>query len=130
MPAGDHTFKVQFFFGGFNFNYLEFVENTTGINDNDNSPKIFYLYQNYPNPFNPLTKIKFTIPSVGTSLMKFVQLKIYDVLGKEVKTLVNEEKRPGIYEVEFDAGDLTNGVYFYQLKTDNYVSTKKMLIIK
>ena len=73
---------------------------TTSVDDNvsDNQPKEFYLYNNYPNPFNPSTKIKFVIPKSS-----FVSLKIYDILGREVATLVNEEKHPGLYEVEFSA---------------------------
>jgi subtilisin-like proprotein convertase family protein len=102
-------------------------------------PVGFSLYQNYPNPFNPSTKIKFTIPSVGTSFMKFVQLKVYDVLGNEVATLVNEELPAGEYEVEFDtksissfrlARNLSSGIYFYQLKAENFIETKKMILIK
>jgi hypothetical protein len=102
-------------------------------------PEDFALYQNYPNPFNPSTKIKFTIPSVGTSFMKSVQLKVYDILGNEVTTLVNEELPAGEYEVEFNsssessfrlARNLTSGVYFYQLKAGSYIKTKKMLLIK
>jgi hypothetical protein len=73
------------------------------------------LQQNYPNPFNPTTKIKFTIPSVGTSLMKFVQLIVYDVLGNEIATPVNEEKQAGNYEVEFDGNEFPSGIYFYRL---------------
>jgi hypothetical protein len=98
-------------------------------------PKDFMLYQNYPNPFNPSTKIKFTIPSVGTSLMKFVQLKVYDILGNEVTTLVNEALSAGEYEVTFDVGtsrdlSLTSGFYFYQIKAGNFIQTKKMLLLK
>jgi hypothetical protein len=99
-------------------------------------PKDFMLYQNYPNPFNPSTKIKFTIPSVGTSLMKFVQLKVYDILGNEVATLVNEEKPAGNYEIEFNAIatnrdlSLSSGIYFYQLKAGEFIQTKKMILLR
>jgi len=91
------------------------------------------LSQNYPNPFNPTTKIKYTIPSVETrhaSSLQMVTLKVYDVLGNEVATLVNEEKPAGEYEIEFDAEGLTSGVYFYQLVAGNYVQTRKMVILK
>ncbi len=79
---------------------------TTSVDDNvsDNQPKEFYLYNNYPNPFNPSTKIKFVIPKSS-----FVSLKIYDILGREVAILVNEEKHPGLYEVEFTANNLSDG---------------------
>ena len=96
--------------------------------------KSFKLFQNYPNPFNPITKIKFTIPNVVSSLDLRTTLVVYDVLGKEVATLVNEEKPPGEYEVEFNVsaigGDLPSGIYFYQLKTEGYIETKKMMILK
>jgi hypothetical protein len=93
-------------------------------------PDGFELSQNYPNPFNPTTKIKFTISSVGTSLMKFVQLKVYDILGNEVATLVNAEKPAGNYEVEFSASGLTSGIYFYKLQAGSFVETKKMILMK
>lgn len=98
-----------------------------------NIPNQFALEQNYPNPFNPTTKIKYTIPSVGTSLMKFlqfVQLKVYDVIGNEVATLVNEEKPAGSYEVTFDASQLSSGIYFYTLKAGSFTETKKMAMMK
>lgn len=98
-----------------------------------NIPNQFALEQNYPNPFNPTTKIKYTIPSVGTSLMKFlqfVQLKVYDVIGNEVATLVNEEKPAGSYEVTFDASQLSSGIYFYTLKAGSFTETKKMALMK
>ena len=95
-------------------------------------PQQYKLSQNYPNPFNPTTKIKYTIPKHSK-----VVLKIYDVLGKEVETLVNEEKTTGIYEVKFNAKNLTSGVYFYKLKATpiggqagEFIQTKKMLLLK
>ena len=98
----------------------------------NNIPIAFELNQNYPNPFNPSTKIRYTIPSVisteGRNLN--VQLKIYDVLGNEVATLVDENKPAGSYEVNFDAGNLSNGVYFYKLQAGSFVQTKKMLLLK
>ncbi len=89
----------------------------------------FELSQNYPNPFNPVTSIQFV---VGSRL--FVTLKVFDVLGNEIATLVNEEKQPGIYEVEFNSSSLkhlpSSGIYFYQLKAGDYVETKKMILLK
>jgi len=93
-------------------------------------PLEFSLSQNYPNPFNPITKITYTIPNVGTSLMKFLQLKIYDILGREVATLVNEEKPAGKYEVNFDASNLSSGVYFYSLKAGSFIESKKLMVLK
>jgi hypothetical protein len=89
------------------------------------NPKSFVLTQNYPNPFNPSTTIEFKIPSFG-----FVLLKIYDILGREVITLVSGEKQAGIYKVQFDGSSLSSGFYFYQLKAGNYVETKKMILEK
>jgi photosystem II stability/assembly factor-like uncharacterized protein len=90
-------------------------------------PKNFALYQNYPNPFNPITKIKFDIVahSVGQTF-----LSVYDMLGREVATLVNEQLRPGTYEVEWNASQYTSGVYFYKLNSGNYTETKKLVLIK
>ncbi len=93
-------------------------------------PKNFSLSQNYPNPFNPTTKIKFDIPSAGNSRDRAVQLIIYDVLGREVSTLVNQQLQPGTYEVNFDASNLTSGVYFYKLIASDFTDVKKMILIK
>jgi hypothetical protein len=98
----------------------------------------FKLEQNYPNPFNPTTKIKYTIPASPKSSPKertLVIMKIYDILGNEVATLVNEEQEPGVYEVEFNVAqvsrpEITSGVYFYQLKAGEFIQTKKMLLLK
>ena len=103
-----------------------------------NQPTEFVLEQNYPNPFNPVTKIKFTIatPPSSSPLIKgrnevgFVSLKVYDILGKEVATLVNEEKSAGIYEVDFNANGLSSGVYFYQLRSGDFVQTNKMILLR
>jgi len=89
------------------------------------SPQTFVLSQNFPNPFNPTTKIKYFIPK--TSL---VTIKVYDILGKEVTTLVNEEKSPGNYEVEFNGKSLASGIYFYRLQAGGFVETKKMILLK
>ena len=85
----------------------------------------FHLYQNYPNPFNPITYIGFQIAEPG-----FVSLKVYDILGKEVAKLVGEEKYAGNYEVEFNALDLPSGIYFYRLKSENFIKTKKMILLR
>ncbi len=85
----------------------------------------FELSQNYPNSLNPGTKIKYQIPKLS-----FVTLKVYDVLGNEVATLVNEEKPAGTYLVSFNAAQLTSGVYIYKLETNDFIDVKKMLMIK
>ena len=93
-------------------------------------PNSYNLYQNYPNPFNPTTKIKFDIPAVGSGRDLSVQLRIYDILGREAGTLVNEQLKPGTYEVEWDGINYTSGIYFYKLETENFVQTKKFILMK
>ena len=85
----------------------------------------YFLSQNYPNPFNPTTKISYSIPQT----LK-VTLKVFDILGREVATLVNEEKPSGEYDVQFNGSGLTSSVYFYQLKAENYIETKKMILLR
>jgi photosystem II stability/assembly factor-like uncharacterized protein len=97
----------------------------TSVEEIKLNPVSFYLEQNYPNPFNPNTKIHFTIPRES-----HVTLKIYDILGKEMETLVNEIVQPGNYERLYDGSRLTSGVYFYRLVTDSYTSTKKLILLK
>ena len=93
-------------------------------------PQQFKLYQNYPNPFNPTTKIKFSLPPSKGARGMITQMTIYDVLGREVSILVNEELKPGTYEVEWNGSDYPSGVYFYKLMIDDYSETKKMVLIK
>ena len=106
------------------------VREDDGSGNSNLTVKGFRLYQNYPNPFNPTTKIKYSILPVGTSFMKFVQLKVYDVLGNEVATLVNEEKPTGNYEINFNAQYLSSGIYFYKLQAGNFVEVKKMILLR
>jgi len=90
------------------------------------TPQSFILSQNYPNPFNPITSIKYTIPSASR-----VSLKVYDILGREVKTLVDEEKSAGDHTVTFDGSNLPSGTYFYRLQANSgFVRTKKMVLVK
>lgn len=93
-------------------------------------PTEFLLSQNYPNPFNPSTKVKYSIPPVGTQRAVSVQINVFDILGNEIETLVNEEKPAGTYEITWYAEQLPSGVYFYQLKAGEFVQTKKMLLLK
>lgn len=90
-----------------------------------NVPKLFSLSQNYPNPFNPSTVVSYQLPVAG-----FVQLKVYDVLGNEIETLVNEKQNAGSYSVDFNAASLPSGIYFYKLVTDRFSETKKMILMK
>ncbi len=106
--------------------YLTYdLSNLTSVDQNENIINKFELSQNYPNPFNPTTSIQYAINS-----RQFVSLKVYDVLGKEVAALVNEEKKPGTYEVKFDGSRLSSGIYFYRIKTGSFVQTKKMVLLK
>ena len=96
-------------------------------------PESFALFQNYPNPFNPTTKIKFSIPlSRGLPERRgvFTRLIVYDLLGNEVATLVNENLNPGTYEVTWDASNFASGIYFYKLETENFSETKKLILLK
>jgi hypothetical protein len=93
-----------------------------------NSPNEFELHQNFPNPFNPATTIQFSIP-VGTGHAPSL-LKVYDVLGRDVATLVNEVKPAGTYTVHFDAPNLSSGVYYYRLSAGSFTATRKMLLTK
>jgi formylmethanofuran dehydrogenase subunit A len=92
---------------------------------NNQLPVKFELAQNYPNPFNPSTNIKYAILS-----QSLVKLAVYDILGRQIKILVNELKQPGNYEVTFDAGNIATGVYFYKLEAGDFVDVKKMVLMK
>jgi hypothetical protein len=94
-------------------------------NDANSIPDKFELMQNYPNPFNPSTKIKYSLSAPG-----YANIKIYNLMGQEIATLLNEEKSAGNYEVKFDGTKLPSGIYFYTLLTGNFVQTKKMVLIK
>jgi hypothetical protein len=106
--------------GAYEYNSATSIDSTLS-----GAPTAFELYQNYPNPFNPTTNIGFRIVDGG-----FISLKVYDILGNEVATVVDEEKPAGTYEVKFNATELSSGIYFYQLITGTYVSTKSMILIK
>lgn len=136
LYVGDHFYwKVRTINDGgigpwsdkFHFNIM-----FTDVKDEIQLPTEFALLQNYPNPFNPATTITYHLPKTA-----YVELKVYDVIGNEIATLVNEEKPVGSYEVEFNSsrhsrenGNLTSGIYFYHLKAGDFVSTKKMILIK
>jgi photosystem II stability/assembly factor-like uncharacterized protein len=112
---------------GYNGAILKYVYSSTGIkNLSDNSnPDKFTLYQNYPNPFNPVTKISYEL-----RIKNYVLLKVYDLLGNEISTLINEQQNEGSYSVNFDGSSLSSGVYFYKLTSGNFEEVKKMLLIK
>jgi photosystem II stability/assembly factor-like uncharacterized protein len=135
----DTTYQNQYYFFAASINqngklmlgtstgYILGEETPTGISNEINYPTNFSLKQNYPNPFNPVTSIQYSLG--GT---QFITLKIFDVLGKEITTLVNELKERGDYHVHFSSDDyhITSGIYFYQLRAGNLIQTKKMLLLK
>ncbi len=88
-------------------------------------PSSFSLFQNYPNPFNPSTKIKYSLPNAS-----HVKLVVYDILGNQIKVLVDKNQEPGFYETKFDGADLSSGVYIYQVRADQFVATRKMILTK
>ncbi len=118
LLAGTKNGKIVCFSGG-----VDTV--STGIVNEELIPDNFVLFQNYPNPFNPSTNIQYAISS-----RQIVSLKVYDVLGNEVATLVNEEKPAGIYEVIFNASNFSSGIYFYQLRSGSFIDVKKMILMK
>ena len=104
---------------------IEIIISSIEESSNDLIPTEFKIFQNFPNPFNPSTKIKYAIPTNA-----FVNLTVYNVLGKTVTTLVNQEKPAGNYEIIFDGSKIPSGVYFYRLTTNNFISSKKMILVK
>jgi hypothetical protein len=106
--------------------------NTSAVSNikNNNIPEVFSLSQNYPNPFNPTTTIRYGLPVVGDRHAYHVQIKIYDILGREVKVLVNEIQQAGYYDVKFDGKNLASGVYFYRIEAEEYILAKKMVLVK
>ena len=108
---------------GFWYAYQQII--ITEVENEETIPIVFKLEQNYPNPFNPSTKIKFAVPEKSNVL-----IKVYDILGSEVATLVNEEMDAGWYENNFNAAGLSSGVYLFRMEAGNYVNTKKMILLR
>lgn len=136
---GDIYLTGEFSANGYEYGTVKFSPIITGISENEIKPNSYSLYQNYPNPFNPTTNLEFQIPKSG-----LVSLKIYDMLGKEITTLINENLNPGTYNYEFNArlaergSNLTSGVYFYKLTVNSsnlisegdYTAIRRMVLIK
>lgn len=123
LPAGNYSYRLKQIDNDGSFEYSQIIKIDIIL------PDEFILYQNYPNPFNPVTKIKFSIP-YGVDTFGKTSLKIYNILGDEVTTFFNETKAPGIYEIEFNAENISSGVYFYQLRSGSFVQTKKMILLR
>jgi hypothetical protein len=109
-----------------NINYDGSLGAPAGINNSiGNVPDKFTLYQNFPNPFNPVTVIRYAIPD-----NEHVLIKIYDLLGRELLTLINDRQNAGTYEVKFDGLAFSSGIYFYKLVTDKFTEVKSMVLVK
>jgi hypothetical protein len=105
---------------------IEYGTQITAIDNAElNRPGYYFLYQNYPNPFNPVTNIAYSIPQTG-----IVTLKVYDVLGNEIRTLVNEENTAGRYNIIFDGSNLASGIYFYVIRSGDFIRTRKMVLLR
>ena len=105
--------------------YYQAVYNPTSVEDRDIYNNSYSLFQNYPNPFNPSTRISWQSP-----VSSWQTLKVYDILGNKVATLVNEEKPSGKYEIEFNPENLSSGIFFYQLSVGDFIETKKMILLR
>jgi hypothetical protein len=126
LKNGIYSYRLKQIDTDGSFSYSNVVNVTV-----DFTPANFELSQNYPNPFNPSTKIRYAIPSVISSEARnLVTLKIYDILGNEISTLVNEEQSAGVYEVDFDGSRLSSGAYIYKIQTSDFSETKKMILNK
>jgi hypothetical protein len=110
--------------------YLHIIDETSDAEKGNRIPAEFKLSQNYPNPFNPETKIKYKISRITNYQFVRVELIVYDILGRKVKTLVNKSQKPGTYEITFNASDLPSGVYFYRLKAGDFVDSRKMILMR
>ena len=134
-PPVDHAWRVSFtstsgdhvenFEHNTNFTDIQWPVATSIDGDEINQPSDYALYQNYPNPFNPETNIRFNLINPG-----FVSLKVYDILGREVVTLIEENMEAGLHELTFDASSINSGIYLYRIETDNFVESKRMILIK
>ncbi len=127
VNSGNYFYRLKQIDIDGSFEYSQAVEVSLGL------PSEFSLSQNYPNPFNPTTTIKYSIPTSETlhaTSQQLVQLKIYDILGREIATLVNKKQAPGNYEVRWNAENLPSGFYFYKLQTGEFTQTRKMILLK
>ena len=127
LTAGTYTVNAGYKNPSREWGSTSAVITVTGVDEEliGLKPEAFELYSNYPNPFNPSTKIRYAIAQTA-----FTTLRVYSILGREITTLVNQEKTPGVYELNFDGSDIPSGMYIYKLQAGNYSMTKKMLLLK
>lgn len=126
LVHGSNTVQMQMFWGWLYLGYLSVPsEVVTSVESGNNLPTRYSLGQNYPNPFNPSTKIEFALPSAQR-----VSLTVYDVLGQQVRVIVDRKMGPGTHIVDFSGSGLSSGVYFYRLVAGDYILTRKMMLLK
>ena len=119
LTAGKYSYRIKQIDNDGQFEYSKTIEVDFG------APKKFELSQNYPNPFNPITTIRFNLPEAGN-----VKLTLFNILGQEIKTIVNEYKESGVHTINFDASELNSGMYIYKIETGTFVQTRKMTLVK
>jgi hypothetical protein len=125
LLEGPQMIRMSVLHGGFYLNWIQFTSMNTGVEKHAAPIQRFQIYQNSPNPFNPSTKIEYTLQNAC-----HVTLKVYNMLGQDIATLVNERQGVGLHIATFDASRFTSGVYFYQINAENYNATKKMILMK
>ena len=124
LNSGTHRLRLRALPGGFKINWFD-LDLLNSIDETENRPLQYFLEQNYPNPFNTSTTIQFQIPN-----SEFTTLKIYDILGKEISTLVSKKLNQGNHTYTFDGNNLASGIYYYQLTAGEYREVKKMILLK
>ncbi len=125
ISPGKHVLQTRFFIGNFNFSYMDFVLTAVNVENEDWGPLTYSLQQNYPNPFNPSTTINFATKEYGS-----VSIKVFDLLGREIAELINEEMPGGYHKVYFNSDDLASGIYYYTLTAGSFQLSKKMILLK
>lgn len=125
LSSGDHRAEISYVSGEVHIDAFAYYNEETTIDKEKNLPQKFVLYHNYPNPFNPETKIKFALPESGR-----ITLDVYNILGEKVITLLDKNMNAGYHSTTFDAADLASGVYYYRLEADDYIASKKCILLK
>jgi Secretion system C-terminal sorting domain len=129
-PLNSVTIAKEYALEIHKFYKSNFTQLPVDVKMKKNNPRQFSLSQNYPNPFNPSTTIKYKVPSTVKGETSNVKLVVFDVLGREVATLVNQEQQAGNYEVEFDASGISSGTYFYRITSGEFSASKKMILLR